>query len=558
MNKKMLFFPLGILIGMMQSTAFAFNPDIQQKTLYGVVKGEKTAEGILVWKGIPYAKSPSGTLRWKAPQSPVSWNQIFDATKPARICTQLSKTGEVIGDEDCLNLNIYRPASRTTLPVLIYIHGGNNQVGNSEEFNPETLATELNAVIVSVNYRLGVLGFNPLKSLNDGDKLDDSGNYGLLDISKSLSWIKENISTFGGDNQNITVSGFSAGGRDVMAMLISPVFKTKFNRAIVFSGGMTTADKVDSEKAFSHIFAPLIVQDGIKDTEAEARQWLLSGDKSVREYLYRLPSEKLARLLGDAGIRMSAFPHLFRDGYVLPKEGFNSTSYNNVPLMMFTGQSEFSLFALSDRYLTGRAKNDTPDQVNAFNFVNHYGGKLYSLFNVEESAERMYPKYKSEIYGAEFRFGMDHDVTGNKMASIGSFHGVFMPFFDIKKYEEHTGDAYQKSGAQELGKAFKSYIRNFLVSGNPNGTGLTQWNAWSPGNTRNGESLLILDANKEKEIIYMSSKSYLYDDVLDQINNDNTVSDSDKKILIKNVLNGRWFSDKLDATYHNQSLWVEH
>lgn len=108
---------------------------------------------------------------------------------------------------------------------MFYLHGGNNQTGTSAEFNPQLVATELNAVIVTVNYRLGALGFNPLQALNTGDKIEDSGNYALLDIKLSLDWVKENIAAFGGNPNNITVSGFSAGGRDVMAMLISPIFE---------------------------------------------------------------------------------------------------------------------------------------------------------------------------------------------------------------------------------------------------------------------------------------------------------------------------------------------
>ncbi|MCW2254598.1 carboxylesterase type B [Providencia alcalifaciens] len=194
------------------------------ETSAGTVKGE-IQQALAVWIRIPYGKAPTGELRWQKPQLAEVWNGVFDATQPAANCIQPSKTGP-IGVEDCLNLNIYRPNNdEANLPVLYYIHGGNNQMGTSAEFDPQSAAISLNAVIVTVNHRLGALGFNPLSALNTGAKLQDSGNFALLDIKLSLDWIKGNIAQFGGNPNNITISGFSAGGRDVMAMLISPISK---------------------------------------------------------------------------------------------------------------------------------------------------------------------------------------------------------------------------------------------------------------------------------------------------------------------------------------------
>ncbi len=130
-----------------------------------------------------------------------------------------------------------------------------------------------------------------------GDKNEDSGNYALLDMSKSLDWINENITGFGGNPKNITASGFSAGGRDVMAMLISPIFRGKFQKAISFSGGMTTADPEDSAKVIAKAIAPLVVKDKIKTTEDEAYNWLLTDGKDVKDYLYGLSADRLAIMM---------------------------------------------------------------------------------------------------------------------------------------------------------------------------------------------------------------------------------------------------------------------
>ncbi|HAV1831864.1 TPA: carboxylesterase family protein [Enterobacter hormaechei subsp. steigerwaltii] len=519
-------------------------------TRSGPVQGS-SREHTLVWTGIPYAKAPEGTLRWKAPQPPAHRTTVFDATRPATDCVQVTPDG-TRGQEDCLNLNVYRPKNVAgKLPVLVYIHGGNNQLGSSTEFEPEYIAGRLNAVIVTLNYRLGALGFNPLNALNTGEPTENSGNFTLLDIKQALSWVRNNIDNFGGDSNNITVSGFSAGGRDVMAMLISPLFAYTFNKAIVFSGGMTTSDKKVASGIFADRLAPQVVHQGIRADTRSARTWLLDGSPDVRTFLYRLPAEKLAGLFGDAGIRMSQFPHLYRDGVVLPLSGFDTLKYNAVPVIMVTGLQEFSFFARNDAMFSAAvkagslAKNTT--LFNKYQFANRYGGLMYSLFNVTESAEKMYPHYDAPIYGMEFRYGSDVFVTGDRLAQIGSFHGVFMPFWDKHKYAEFTQEAMALEGSRQLGDTFNRYIRQFLVSGSPNSRTLPPWLRWSPEHAAAGKSLVVMDANKQKALIYMSNKSYTSADILREMEKDPTLTPAEKRDVMTKVLNGRWFSAPLDA-----------
>ena len=195
-----------------------------RQTAYGAVKGAEN-DGVLTWKGVPYGGDTSGEHRFKAPIDPEKWKGERDATKSGQVALQSSTDG-VIGSENALNLDIYRPKSdKKKLPVLVYIHGGNNHSGKSEELSGVSFVKNHDAIFVSINYRLGVLGFNPLPSLKTGSDEENSGNYTLLDIAKSLDWVRHNIEEFGGDSKNVTISGFSAGGRDVMAMLISPIFK---------------------------------------------------------------------------------------------------------------------------------------------------------------------------------------------------------------------------------------------------------------------------------------------------------------------------------------------
>ncbi len=233
-----------------------------RQTQFGSVQGK--AEGnVLVWLGIPYGGDTAGAARWKAPVDPAPWSEILDATTAGTVALQSGSDG-VSGSENALNLDIYRPNNDAkNLPVMVYVHGGNNQSGLSQEISGVSFVARHNAIVVSVNYRLGPLGFNPLPALKTGnDAAEDSGNYALLDINKALEWVKANISDFGGDTGNITVAGFSAGGRDVMAMLISPLFEGKFEKAISFSGGMTIADEAKSQQVFAQALAPLVVEDG--------------------------------------------------------------------------------------------------------------------------------------------------------------------------------------------------------------------------------------------------------------------------------------------------------
>ncbi|MEY8354517.1 carboxylesterase family protein [Lachnospiraceae bacterium 54-53] len=147
--------------------------------------------------------------------------------------------------------------------MLVFIHGGNNQTGNAGEIPGTDLVKKDNCVYVSVDYRLGLLGFNCLPALQKEE--NSTGNYAMLDIGAALDWVKENIAAFGGDPGNVTISGFSAGGRDVMAMPASPVFKGKFQKAIAFSGGMTTADEGLSAKKIAAAMAPLAVEGEIRE-----------------------------------------------------------------------------------------------------------------------------------------------------------------------------------------------------------------------------------------------------------------------------------------------------
>ncbi|MCM5554288.1 carboxylesterase family protein [Pleomorphomonas sp. NRK KF1] len=527
----------------------------------GKVSGSEVNDGAtLLWLGIPYAEPPVGALRWKAPQPLAASSGSFDATKGGALCPQL-QAGKLVGSEDCLTLDIYRPNSpETGLPVLVYIHGGNNQGGTSQELDARHLAVTVNAVVVSVNYRLGLLGFNGLPALRTGSAEENSGNFSLLDISQSLKWIKANIDAFGGDGGNITVSGFSAGGRDVMAMLISPIFKGQFQKAISISGGMTIADRQASAKLTARALAPLVVADKVKADEDEAYQWLLTSSPDVGGYLRGLAADRLAGLMTNAGIRMTVFPHLFSDGAVLPKDGFATANYNSVPLIMLTSSKEFSLFARSDPEFAVLKDDELMDdaaKLRAYAFANDYGSKLYELFNAQESAEAMFASYKAPLYTLRIGWGGNPAIVGERMAKVyGSFHGVWIPFVTsaTSGFSASFPAAFDNSGARDLSDKLGRYLGNFLRTGDPNGEGLVAWKPWVSATS--GPTQLVVDADAEKAIIEMTEERTRYDDVLAEMEADGSIPEADKRHLIERVLNGRWFSRRLDLHFGNGSLWI--
>jgi len=543
------------------TAAEAANFNNEVKTQQGVVAGAyDDKHQVVQWLGVPYAQQPTGADRWREAQQAKKHKGILDCTKavPANIQYNGKK---VLGQEGMLTLDIVRPDTQEkNLPVLVYIHGGNNQASNSHLMEGNKLAQEGNMVYVSVQYRLGLFGFNNLPALADGNKKERSGNFGFLDQAAALDWVRENIKEFGGDAKNITVSGFSAGGRDVMAMLISPVFKNKFDKAISFSGGLTVADAAKSKKTIAQKLAPMVVEDGKQNNLINAENWLLSDNgkdkKAVRQYLQAISAERLAPVMAGAVIRMSAFPHLYGDGEVLPVEGFATKHYYSVPLLMLASADEFSSFAARDPFFKDRLGliNNDYKTTSEFKFANKYGSALYGFFNGQQSAEVLYPHYKADMYVCSFAFAHTADVVGKEyMVRNGALHGIFQPFLTDQGYGyTKNTDAFEQAGSKELSKAFIASIAAFVRTGNPNTPALgTTWQAWNP--TYRPE--LVWDANRQHARISSINSRVSYAGILAEMANDKSINEQSKNYIIHNVLNGRWFSDELDAQYGNPSLW---
>jgi para-nitrobenzyl esterase len=203
-------------------------------TADGELRGQ-AAGGIDEFLGIPYAAPPVGPLRWRAPQPAAHWSGVRPATQYGPHCPQYgSKFGQGSMSENCLFLNVFAPAgSNSSLPVMVWIHGGDLTAGESDDYNPAGLVRD-GAIVVTINYRLGALGFLAHPALAGAG--GSSGDYGLMDQQAALRWVQANIASFGGNPANVTMFGESAGGLSVLAQLTSPAARGLFAKAIVESG----------------------------------------------------------------------------------------------------------------------------------------------------------------------------------------------------------------------------------------------------------------------------------------------------------------------------------
>ena len=231
------------------------DPTSLRDTQAGQVLGFADTYNTQAWLDIPYAAAPVGELRWRAPQAAEAWTGVRNALQYGATCTQFSgilsgqegDDGDLVGNEDCLSLNVWSPRlapnelANKKLPVMFWIHGGGNDSGTANIYQAHHLAGSKDVIVVLINYRLGLMGWFSHDAIraNANNFEDASGNFGTLDIIAALGWVKNNISAFGGDPDNVTIFGESAGGRNVFSLLASPLAKGLFHRAISQSG---TAD----------------------------------------------------------------------------------------------------------------------------------------------------------------------------------------------------------------------------------------------------------------------------------------------------------------------------
>ncbi len=294
---------------------------------------------VFSWKGIPFAKPPVGALRFCAPRSADSWSGAREATRFGSPCIQLpffsSIDAPIVGSEDCLTLNVWSPApDGERRPVLFWIHGGGWVMGTGSAYDASLLAARGDAVVVTVNYRLGPWGFLYLGDI-EGQEVADSANPGLLDLVAALRWVAANIARFGGDPGNVTILGQSAGGMLVGTLLALPAARGLFHRAIALSGA---ARNVRSREIGTQIAEDLLRRVGL------SRRRVNDLRSVPAEQLYRAGAQILAESANEV---LDVEPFLpVVDGSVLPAhptQAIAEGGSRGVPLLVATARDEMTI-----------------------------------------------------------------------------------------------------------------------------------------------------------------------------------------------------------------------
>ncbi|WP_051499298.1 carboxylesterase/lipase family protein [Nocardia sp. BMG51109] len=318
------------------------------RTSSGEVRGHADGEARR-FAGIPYAAAPTGERRWAAPQPAAPWPGVRDAVRPGPPCPQGDGTGKPLAgtSEDCLNLEVTAPRSEGAKPVMVWLHGGGNDTGHGSEYDPARMAAIGDVIVVTVDYRLGALGFLGYPGL------PGSGSFGLLDQQAALRWVRDNAAAFGGDPDNVTVFGQSAGAVDACAQLTSPGARGLFHKVILQSGSCHTL--IPSAGAGGRIltsadtfWAPLDARE--RQGESLAAE-LHCADLAC---LRRIPPEDLVRATSRAGIAVGT-PTL----PVAPDRADAAP----VPVLSGTTRDESRLTTMYAEFTTGPLTRERYEQV---------------------------------------------------------------------------------------------------------------------------------------------------------------------------------------------------
>lgn len=503
-------------------------------TLRSIDQGQLTGlvqpNGSLAWQNIPYAQPPVGELRWKLPQPPEPWNGTYAATDTIQPCPQFVSGlsagipdpdgDDIVGSEDCLYLSVYAPDNipdGERLPVMYWIFGGGNNSGYAGDYNGGNLAQSQDVVVVTVNYRLGSLGwfYHPAILEAGASGAAASGNWSTVDTIAGLQWVQDNIATFGGDPDNVTIFGESAGGGNVMSLVTSPMAEGLFHRAVVQSGGIGTtsieqgvnySDDATPGHANSskEIINRILLRDGLAAdrTSAVALQDSMS-DSAIRELLYAQDAASFLKLYNPEGARNYPAPKKFADGTVFikqdPLEQLASGNYNQVPIILGTNRDERRIY-LYGAWI-GAIRNDPEEYIR----FAHYPSVQWKWRGVDELARRMAPAQDAPVYA--FRFDWDEQRTsdnGLDMAiAIGAAHSTEMAFvfgdWDVGFINPASlYDPTTNPGRDQLSDAMMSYWANFAYNGEP-GSGrdgsLPLWQPWQNGD--GNPKMIILDSTSD-------------------------------------------------------------
>jgi para-nitrobenzyl esterase len=455
----------------------------------GLVQGT-LEDGLTVYRAIPFAAPPVGDLRWRAPQPPAKWNGVRQAFKFGPRCMQGAMNPGAVGQgpemsEDCLYLNVWTPAksARERIPVLVWIYGGGFNAGATSEpnYSGEKLARK-GVVLVSIAYRVGLMGFLAHPDLSAETRNHVSGNYGLLDMVAGLQWVGKNIARFGGDPHRVTVFGESAGGIAVSMLCASPLAKGLFHGAISQSGG-----------SFGPPRPTTMPGENLKrlaDAERSGEEYAKSAGASSIAELRKLPADRLPA--GGRG-RGMAWPII--DGWVIPDDQYTlyeARRYNDTPILVGYNSDEGASFS------PPKTPDDYISSVKA-----RYGPFAESLLKAYPAGSGTVPKTARDLtrdaaFGWHtwiwarlqaktgrsrvFYYCLDQHPeypAGSPRAGFGSPHGM-----DVAYVFQHLNPSNPQITKSDLAisEAMATYWTNFAKRGDPNGQGVLAWPAFSDAN----------------------------------------------------------------------------
>jgi para-nitrobenzyl esterase len=480
----------GLILGL---SSMAHADPLMVKIEQGKVHGKTIGDGkVKAFLGLPYAAPPVGDLRWRAPEPPVKWKGVRDATRFGARCVQARIWDDMIfqdsgPSEDCLFLNVYALADSTEkskLPVMFWIHGGGYKAGASSEprHNGDFLPTK-GVVLVTINYRLGVFGFLATEDLAK-ETNGAAGNYGLMDMVAALEWVKVNIKKFGGDPENVTIFGESAGSSSVSRLIASPAARGLFHKAIGESGA-----------AFSGAWPA----DDMEAREKRDGDWVASlGVKSLAE-LRAVPADKI---LEAAKTKREGFPPVI-DGKLLTEpvaDTYAAGKQAHVPLLAGWNRDEDA--SLGNGMTAEKWRSFGPQA-----FGDDHGAEFAKLYpgDTEAQAIRSAIDFWSDAFIAfeTWKWIEAHRKTGESPvyryhfelpAPPSKFHPGSLAFHsDDIEYIFGTLDtrpgAVWRPEDRKLSEQMMNYWTNFAKTGDPNGPGLPEWPKYGKG-----DELIHLDS----------------------------------------------------------------
>lgn len=455
------------------------------------------------FQGIPYAAPP---VRWGSPRPAARWTRPLDATKPGPRCAQSEGVAPEVEprseSEDCLYLNVTAPRHPrdNALPVMVWIHGSGFRNGGGDLYGPQKLATQGDVVVVTFNYRLGFFGFLAHPALDGGPAKNRSGNFGLEDQQQALRWVQRNASAFGGDADNVTIFGESAGGNSTCSQLTSPAAAGLFDRAIIQSGPCLTRDWADVSGVPDPTSSWLPVPRDLAEDQGRtvAKTLGCTDPATVAACLRGKPARELLAVAEK--IRFTSIAPVYGGGGLLPRSpaaAIASGRFNKVPVMHGITRDEYHLFhavgkiLLQQPPLTEATYNaqvrEYFGEPKASQVLAHYPADRYdgpdetwsklvtdmvfgrSTSDMNHALARQVPTYAYEFADREapWMSGLPEPTF-----PLRAFHAAELQYqFDTDYYAGKELTAKQ----QRLSDQMIRYWTRFAHTGNPNGPGTPYW-----------------------------------------------------------------------------------